>query len=212
MPNPSADTFSLASRRVVRFSVVYAVVVATVNALGAAGFATIRGGAAQPTELNGSALIVAAFGGLVALVCLLGLLISTVVWIVSAHRLTPAGPGLAGYGGLVLCLLLVASAFVLPLRMPTVGGAVAVDAGLRIGGVLVLVGGVLLARAQIRRRSGQPTLAGRPALVSTDDWDASKWDPEVLRDIERRRGSDPTRGLAADAEPPRRVGPDAQRP
>jgi hypothetical protein len=24
--------------------------------------------------------------------------------------------------------------------------------------------------------------------VSSDDWNASKWDPEVLDDIERRRG------------------------
>jgi hypothetical protein len=47
-----------------------------------------------------SILIVGAVTGLVALVCVVGLLISMVVWIVSAHRLTAgaqASPATAGW-------------------------------------------------------------------------------------------------------------------
>jgi hypothetical protein len=59
---------------------------------------------------------------------------------------------------------------------------------LRVGGILVLIAGVVAARARIGRATGHPGLAARPQLITSDDWDASKWDPEVLRDIERRRG------------------------
>ncbi|WP_089008611.1 hypothetical protein [Micromonospora viridifaciens] len=175
----------------VRFGVVYAVVVAIVSVLGLAGYAAVRSGAAEPTDLStqASVLIVGPIAGLVGLGCVIGLLVSTVVWIVSAHRLTAAGPGFAGYGGLVLCFLLIALAYVLPIRVPTVSGAVAVEAALRIGSVVLLITGTLLASARIRRQTGQVTPAGRRTLITSDDWGASKWDPEVLRDIERRRGA-----------------------
>ena len=52
-----------------------------------------------------------------------------------------------------------------------------------------LVAGVLLTRARIRRETGRPTLAARPALVTADDWDASSWDPEIHKEIDRRRRS-----------------------
>jgi hypothetical protein len=47
----AADTFSLASRRVVRFAVVYSVVVAVVSGLGFAGYAAVGSGATDPTAL-----------------------------------------------------------------------------------------------------------------------------------------------------------------
>lgn len=65
-PNQAADTFSLATRRVVRFGVIYAVVVTAVGALSVAGYAAIRSGAADPTEVGtqASVLIVGAVTGM----------------------------------------------------------------------------------------------------------------------------------------------------
>jgi hypothetical protein len=192
VPDAAAETFALAGRRVVRFGVVYAVVVALVSGLGLAGYAAVRSGIADPTAVGtqASVLLVGMISGLVGLVCLLGLLISTVVWIISAHRLTPAGPGLTGYGAAAVGVLLVALAYGLPGRMPTVSGAVVTEAAMRIGGVVVLVAGVVLVRARVRRKTGHVIPAVRPPLVTSDDWDASQWDPEVLRDIDRGRRAD----------------------
>jgi hypothetical protein len=189
VPDEPAGTFALAGRRVVRFGVVYAVVVAMTGAFGFAGYTAVRSGAADPTDVStqASVLIVGAIAGLVGLVCVAGLLISTVVWIVGAHRMIAAGPGVAGYGCLVLCLLLIGLSYVVPRRVPTLGGAVATEAAMRVGGVVVLIVGVLVVRARIRRRTGQADLGRAPRLITSDDWDASKWDPEVQRDIERRR-------------------------
>lgn len=191
VPDGAAETFSLASRRVVRFGAIYAVLVAAIEALGFAGYTAVRSGAADPAAVStqASVLIGGAITGLVGLVCVIVLLISTVVWIVSVHRLSAGGPGVAGYGALVLCLLLIALGYVVPPRVPTLGGAVATEAAMRIGGVVVLIAGVLAVRSRIRRQTGQAALAGRPELLTSDDWDASKWDPEVQRDIERRRGA-----------------------
>jgi hypothetical protein len=193
--NPSAETFALADRRVVRFGVVYAVLVVIADVL---AVVALRSGATDVRELDSQASVLAASSillistvlGLAALVCVIGLLISTVVWIVSAHRLTSAGPGLVGYGALAAGVLLIASAYVLPILVPTQVGAVLTEGALRIGGVAVLVAGVLVVRARVRRESGLPAPVGKPTLVTSEDWDASQWDPEVLRDIDRRRGSE----------------------
>lgn len=191
----SADTFGLASRRVVRFGVVYAATVAILNALALAGYAAVRSGAADPAQVGtqASVLLGGLVVGLILLICGLSLLISTVVWIVSAHRLSPAGPGLAGYGGLAVCVLLTALGYVLPGQMPSLNAAAATEAALRVGAAAALVAGVLLARARIRRETGHPLPASRKPVLTSDDWDASKWDPEVQRDIDRRRGADPAR-------------------
>ena len=196
MHGPAAETFALADRRVVRFGVAYAVLVAIADVL---GYAAIRGGVTAPRELDSQASVVATSTivivsttlGLVALACVIGLLVSTVVWIVSAHRLTRGGPGLAGYGGLLLGVLLIASAYVLPGQVPTLSGAAVAEVALRIGGVVALVAGVLLGRARVRREAGSDEPVGRPTLVTSADWDAATWDPEVLRDIDRKRGTSP---------------------
>jgi hypothetical protein len=189
-----ADTFGLAGRRVVRFGVVYAATVAILNVLALAGYAAIRGGAADPAQVGtqASVLLGGLVVGLILLICGLSLLISTVVWIVSAHRLRPAGPGLTGYGGLAVCVLLTALGSVLPGQVSSVNAAAAVESALRIGGAVALVAGVLLTRAGIRRETGHPIPAPGRTLITSDDWDASKWDPQVQRDIDRRRGADPT--------------------
>lgn len=190
---PGRSTFAVASRRVVAFGVAYVVATAVAAALTLAGYAAVRSGAADPAEPSTRqfVLIVELIIGLVALACVIGLLISTVVWIVSAHRVTATGPGLEGYGGLISSVLLVALANVLPTWVPTASGTFVAEVASRIGGVAVLVAGVLLVRARVRRETGQVTLAGRPPLITGDDWDASMWDPQVQREIDRaRRGND----------------------
>ena len=191
VPGAAAETFALATRRVVRFGAVYAVVVVVITLLGLAGYTAVRLGAADAVDAGTqmTVLVGSMMAGLVGLVCAIGVLISTVVWIVSAHRLTPGGPGVAGYGGLVLCLVVFGASCLLPLLVPSLAGAVLTEAGLRITGIVVLLAGVFAARARLRRATGEATLAGRPPLITSDDWDASRWDPEVMRDIERRRRS-----------------------
>jgi hypothetical protein len=189
---PGMETFGLAGRRVIRFGVVYAFVVVVTSALGLAGYSAIRSGAADPTAFGtqASVLIGAAVTGLVALVCILGLAISAVVWIVSAHRLRAAGPGFPGYASAALGLILTVLAYVVPAGVPSVNGAVLTEAALRIGAVAVLIAGVVVVRGQVQRATGQQIPGRRPRMATSEDWDASKWDPEVMRDIERRRGSE----------------------
>jgi hypothetical protein len=187
--NNSADTFSLASRRVIRFSVAFVVLVVIANGLGLAGLTAFKSGAADPTSF-GSQASVAVIGtavGFVTLVCILGLLISAVVWIISAHLVRPSGPSFVGYGSLVLCALLIVFAYVIPERMSTDTATAAVGVAMRVGGAIVLILGVILVRGRISRHTGQPVQASAPSLVTTEDWDASQWDPEVQHDIERRR-------------------------
>jgi hypothetical protein len=187
------ETFAVASRRVIRFGVVYALVVVAVAALGLAGYAAIRSGAADPNSVGtqASVLIGSTITGLVGLVCVIGLLISTIVWIVAAHRLRPAGPGVLGYLAMTVSLLLIGLAYVLPARVSSLNGSVVVDALMRIAAVVVLIAGVVVVRSAVRRETGLAIPArGRSMEVSTDDWNASKWDPQVLGEIERRRGTE----------------------
>jgi hypothetical protein len=100
-------------------------------------------------------------------------------------RLAPGGPALLGYGALAVCALLIASSFVVPRQLPELGAAVATEAGTRLAGIVVLVIGVIL----VRKRIGDAVPSAKPHLVTSDDWDSSKWDPDVLNDIERRRRS-----------------------
>lgn len=192
-PGVAEETFAVASRRVVRFGVVYAVVVVAVSALGLAGYAAITSGAADPTSIGtqASVLIGTAVTGLVGLVCVIGLLVSTIVWFVSVHRLRPSGPGVAGYLAMAFCLLLVGLAYVVPARVPSLDGTVVTEAVMRIAGIAVLIAGVVVVRSQVRRETGQPIPSRRRTMqVSSDDWDASSWDPTVLGEIDRRRGTE----------------------
>jgi hypothetical protein len=190
-PDAAEETFALASRRVVRFAVGYALVVVAFAALGLAGYAAIRSGAADPASVGTQASVVlgTTLTGLVGLVCVVGLLVSVVVWIVSAHRLRPAGPGVLGYVMMTASLLLIGLAYVLPSLVPTVNAAIVTDAAMRIAAAVVLVVGVIVVRSEIRVETGMEIPSRRMMQVSSDDWNASKWDPEVLDDIDRRRGS-----------------------
>jgi hypothetical protein len=187
--NNSADTFSLASRRVIRFSVTFAVLVVIANGLALAGVTAFKSGAADPTSV-GSQASVAVIGvvlGFVTLVCVFGLLISAVVWIISAHLSRPSGPSFVGYGSLILCIVLIVLAYVVPQRLSTDAATAATEAAMRAGGAVVLILGVIFVRGRISRYTGRPVQASTPSLVTADDWDASQWDPQVRDEIERRR-------------------------
>ncbi|GIE77584.1 hypothetical protein Aph02nite_35340 [Actinoplanes philippinensis] len=176
------ETFSLATRRVIRFSVGFLVIVLLTTALVLAGASAIQSGAADPNSPGTQAGLTLGLTtlGLLTMVCLVGLVISTVVWIVSAHKVSPSGPGAVGYGGLFATLLLISLSYIVPMT-------ILVADILRISGWAALIAGVVLTRGRIRRETGRPDLGGRRrSLLQSDDWDASKWDPEVHRDIERR--------------------------
>ncbi|MEU8816997.1 hypothetical protein [Actinoplanes sp. NPDC048796] len=182
------NTFALAGRRVVLFAAVYAGLAVIVRAV---TLAVVTGGATDPTSVTAQAsvLLVGGLAGLIGLLCALVLLISVTVWAVAAHRLTPSGPGVPGYGAVALAAVLIALAYVLPARVPTVVAMTLTDSALRVGAAAVLIAGVLAVRSRMRRLTGEATLGARRPLVTADDWDASRWDPTVLRDIERRRRS-----------------------
>jgi hypothetical protein len=175
------ETFGLATRRVIRFSIAFLVVLLLSVGLVLGGVTAVKN-TADPTALLSSAplLLAVVILGFVTFVSLIGLLASTIVWIVSAHKVSPAGPGVAGYGGLFVALLLIGVSYLLPLTL-------LLQAGFRIGACAAVVAGVIVTRARIRRETGRADLGGRPStILQSDDWDASKWDPEVHRDIERR--------------------------
>ena len=185
----SVETFAEAGRRVTRFAVVFAVAVLAVAGLSFAGLTAIRSGSVDPSSvgtLAGFALTTMVIG-FIGWVGLLGLLVSTVVWIVSAHRITPRGPGAIGYGALVGFALLCGLSYVLPSRIPVLALAGATELVLRLGGLAVLFVGVMLVRTRLQVATGREIPAGRQPIVTRDDWDASQWDPEVQHDIERRR-------------------------
>jgi hypothetical protein len=68
----------------------------------------------------------------------------------------------------------------------TVDARGVVDAAMRIGSVVILILGVIVVRTRVGRHTGRPDLADRPSVVTKDDWN-SEWDPDVIRDVERRR-------------------------
>ncbi|SNY45591.1 hypothetical protein [Paractinoplanes atraurantiacus] len=180
------STFALAGRRVVLFAAVYAALVVIVQAV---NLTVVTAGATDPTSVTttASVLLVSSLAGLIGVVCVLVLFISVTVWTIAAHRLSASGPGFLGYAALVLTTVLIALAYVLPTRMPTVATIVATDSALRLGAVAVLIAGVLTVRARMRRLTGEATLGARQPLVTADDWDASTWDPTVMSEIDRRR-------------------------
>ncbi|GIE91829.1 hypothetical protein [Actinoplanes regularis] len=176
------ETFALASRRMIRFSAGYLVVSVLTTVLILAGVAALRSGAADPLSVGTQAsfAITNLVLGSAMLICVLGLLVSTIVWVVSAHRATPTGPGATGYGGLLLAVPLIALSHLLTAPALVLGA-------LRLGAWAALLAGVVTTRARIRRETGRPDLGGRrKPIVTSDDWDASRWDPEVQLDIERR--------------------------
>ena len=182
-----------ATRRVVAFAVAYAVVV-----LAAAVFADTLTGVLRPLRAN-AVVVAGAIIGVIGLGMVLGIVISVAYWIWAAIQQTrehgaPAY-GHLGFWGAGAFVVLYALGYVVP-------GGLYVAAAVRVLASALLIAGVLHTRAWLRRRSDpdRPYAADRYSLVTggdpasplaaqptAEDWDASLWDPDVLKDIERRR-------------------------
>ncbi|MGI5239756.1 hypothetical protein [Dactylosporangium sp. CA-139066] len=174
---------SVAARRVVGFAVAYAVVELAVAALLAAT-------GNVPSSLQARAVVVTLLViGLVGFAVVLGLLISGISWLVAAAREAreqgrPTNRLIGFYVFGAFVLLFVLGFFDLP------GGVYAAIA-VRMLGVAALIAGVRHSTAVLRQGAGvkrpyseEPPMVARP---TAEDWDASVWDPDVLKDIDRRR-------------------------
>jgi hypothetical protein len=183
----------VATRRVVGFSVAFAVV-----GLAAAVFADTLATTSRP--LQTPAVVAAGLViGLLWLGVVLGIAITVPFWIWTAVKQTREH-GAPAYGHLGFWasgafFVLFAAAYVVP-------GGVYASAAVRVLAAALLVAGVLHTRRWLRRRSDpdRPYAADRYSLVTggdtasplaaqptADDWNASQWDPDVLKEIERRR-------------------------
>ena len=127
---------------------------------------------------------------------------SSVIVTILAAVLTAAGvPGPSESPGPRALLLI---SYFLPAALDAgITTKLIVQVALRLAGAVLLILGVRHTRAWLRSRAdpgGEPyearlyslTTGGRPPsplspTPSGDDWDASVWDPDVLRDIDRRR-------------------------
>jgi hypothetical protein len=175
-PSATVPELALATRRTIGSAVLFAVTTAAASAMAAAAPA-VRGSVAGVSWLTiGTAVV-----GLIALGSLVGLIVSAAVWAVAAHRLTrvhgaPAYGQLGFWGLGFSAVALVGSFLIWP-------------AALRTAGTIGLAVGVWHTLAWMRRRAGTG-----PEPGEAGDWDAGVWDPQVLAEIERRRGRDERRG------------------
>jgi hypothetical protein len=115
---------------------------------------------------------------------MLGLLIAWLFWWRFARRLNdengaPPYGNFGFWGSATFAVLLVVS-YVVPGRLDTMTQSLIVQAVMRVLGVAALVAGVLHTRAMLATDTD-------PVAPTSADWDASSWDPEVQREIERRR-------------------------
>jgi hypothetical protein len=183
----------VATRRVVGFAVAFALAV-----LGSAVYVDAVDAAFVPRMVTAMTGVGVGLG-LLVLGTLLGLAITVPFWVWQAVRQTRehGSPdyGHLGYWGVGAFLVLFVVGFVVP------GGVYAAVAP-RVLGSALLVAGVLHTRAWVRGRTApdRPYAADRYDLVSggdassplaaqptADDWNAAQWDPDVDRQIERRR-------------------------
>ncbi|GAA3454515.1 hypothetical protein [Dactylosporangium matsuzakiense] len=177
-----------ACRRVVTFAVLFAVM-----AVIAALYVQILAG--RPAELVARSVVV--FGLAISLIGLgatLGVLITVVFWGVQAVRLAnrhgAPGMGPLGFWGAGGFVLLFGLSFLVSASPPAFGA-------IRVLAAAVLVAAIRYDRSWYAARIGaeQPysmvtggdvrsPVAAQP---TADDWNAGLWDPDVQRDIERRR-------------------------
>jgi hypothetical protein len=206
-PPVSSAEWASATRRVISFAAFFAAAaVASAFLAGSLADLTAATDDADPAARAGLALGAMVLG-LLALGSMLGLLISWLFWWRSARRLGRAygvpAYGHLGYWGAGLFAAALVASYLYPALLDDTTDALLVQAGMRLAGVVVLVAGVVHTRAWLRKHGGddfRPYAADRYSLVTggdpvspisaqptADDWDASSWDPDVQRDIDRRR-------------------------
>jgi hypothetical protein len=141
--------------------------------------------------------------GWVALGVVLAQFLQSLGWLwqtvrMSAEYGSPSGGHLGIWMWAVFLVLLVAG-FLAGLLPGSTVVALWVQAGLRLAGSIALILGLRHTRAWFRERatpgaapadlvSGADPFRPAAPIPTSDDWNASAWDPEVHREIERRRG------------------------
>ncbi|MFI1990285.1 hypothetical protein [Actinoplanes sp. NPDC020271] len=187
VPAPPSADWELAGKRTIRFAIAYALVAVLV----VPSFAWATRNPVGGVTVAAAVVIVGIVLSALLLGALLGLVVCAVVWLVQTARPAYGSPsaGHLGYWGIGAFVLLFAAAYVRPggLRL---ADALLLAAGERLLGVILLIAGVAHTRRWIRRRSGtdvpveaQGVMSGQ---VTAEGW-STGWDPDVARDIERRR-------------------------
>ncbi|MEU8185414.1 hypothetical protein AB0B85_27990 [Micromonospora sp. NPDC049044] len=170
--------------------------------------------AGTPAQASTGAAIGFVLANLLLIVAIIGLAVSGLIWGRGTRQLAEAHGALGRsysrhWGTRVFPLCLVLSATVAWLAVDrTAPGVLFGQAALRTLGGAALVGGVLHSRARIRRLIAHAERVGAghsspgtgqdpgwplSPTPTSQDWDASQWDPDVLRDIEARRHRDEPR-------------------
>ncbi|MET8281764.1 hypothetical protein [Micromonospora sp. NPDC005174] len=193
------------------FAILYALA-----AIAAAIFGSASSDPARPLRLS-SASTDAAIGfvlaSLILVVAIIGLAVSGLIWGRATRRIAEAngspGRSYSRHWGLRVfssCLVLSTAMSCLATDR-TVPAVLFGQAALRTLGAAALIGGVLHSRTRVLRLIAQVdrVIAGHHSPVARQDpawplsptptsadWNASQWDPEVLRDIEARRHRDST--------------------
>ncbi|GAB1689728.1 hypothetical protein KRM28CT15_15310 [Krasilnikovia sp. M28-CT-15] len=205
-PPPALRTtgWNVATGFVVGFGILFALAAIAAAVLGS----TLNDQARPlPPSYTGTAIGLV-LANLVLLAAILGQVISGLIWARGTRQLAEAhgspGRSYSRHWGLRVyssCLVFsVALAWLATDR--TAPAILFSQATLRALGAAALIGGVLHSRARILRLIAQanrvgaghysPVAGGDPAwplspTPTSDDWNASQWDPDVLRDIESRR-------------------------
>ncbi|MGC4796033.1 hypothetical protein ACLQ3H_18290 [Micromonospora saelicesensis] len=210
-PPPALRTagWNVATWFVVGFAILYALA-----AIAAAVLGSTPSGRARPLPPSGAgAPIGLVLANLILIAALIGLAISGLIWGRGTRQLAEAhgssGRSYSRHWGIrVFSSCIVFSTLMAWLATDRTAPAVLFgQAGLRTLGAAALIGGVLHSRARVLRLIAQvdrvvaghssPVAGQDPAwplspIPTSDDWNASQWDPDVLRDIEARRNRDRT--------------------
>ncbi|WP_433365462.1 hypothetical protein ACQPZX_35875 [Actinoplanes sp. CA-142083] len=200
MPPGTVTDWAAATRRLISGAVAYGIV-AVVGAVVSTALLAIPDG--EPAKSFWAVL-----GGLlgwVALGTLAVVVLLSIAWLRATGRMSRAygapANGHLGIWAVVTFLVLLVVSFVLGI-MVIVSAELAVwaQAVVRVVAVVLLVAGLRHTRAWFRGRvnpggavgadlvSGGDPFAPKGPTPTSDDWDASSWDPDIQRDIDRRRG------------------------
>ncbi|MFG2050644.1 hypothetical protein ACGFIW_24820 [Micromonospora sp. NPDC048935] len=176
-------------------------------AIAAAVLGSAPSDSARPLPPSGTGAVVG-FGlaNLILFVAIIGLGVSGLIWgrgtrqIAEAHG-SPGRSYSRHWGIRVFSSCIVLSAAIAWFAADRTAPSVLFgQAALRTLGAAALIGGVLHARARVRRLiadvdrvvAGQAPAWPLSPTPTSADWNASQWDPDVLRDIEARRHRDRT--------------------
>ncbi|MDG4838552.1 hypothetical protein O7631_18730 [Micromonospora sp. WMMD967] len=188
-------------------------IVYAIAAIAVAVFGTLGDRGGPPSSSSTAAALGYLLANLTLIAAIIGLVVSGLIWGRGTRQLAEAhgssGRSYSRHWGIrVFSTCLFVSAAVAWLASDRSAPAVLFgQAALRTLGAAALVGGVLHSRARVLRLIADvdrivaghyPPVTGQDRgwplspTPTSDDWNASQWDPDVLRDIESRRQRDRT--------------------